>query len=239
MKKLVLFSSLSVICAAIMISRGALDLVGADESLPRAEISDELPQIAAAPKSGRGLASIAAPVATDDLHAPLSEAEKESVRTYLQILANQEEIGASTEKLLGELNKSGLKPAVARNSNPQTGAMAMVRTDNALPGTRYFHAQLFEADGAAHMQHVSFEIRPGADAMEAAVSLIKQTHRDLGNPIKESPGYTMWRNRDGRLVSARRMTEEDLKDNYFNAHGKEDVGTVWVVSEDDPEEPGE
>lgn len=89
------------------------------------------------------------------------------------------------------------------------------------------------------MQHLSFEVRPGKDSMDVATSAIKQTFWDLGPAVIETSDYVLWRNREGRVISAKRLGPDDLKDNYFNAHSPDDVGTIWVVSEDDPEEGDE
>lgn len=204
------------------------------------EAHDAVAQVASAPAApsraaGRGPASVASGLADQ----PLAENEKEAVKTYLNVLANYREIG-NAKALAAELARANLKPVVARDANKDTGELAMVRTDNTLPGTRYFHAQVFEdGKGAAHMQHLSFEIRPGKDSMDVATSAIRQTFRDLGQPLIQKDDYVLWRNRDGRVVSAKRLGPDDLKDNYFNAHSPEDVGTIWVVSEDDPEEGDE
>jgi hypothetical protein len=202
--------------------------------------SDAIPSVSSAV---RGPASVAASGAARVLKAEpaledrlLAEEEKESVKTYLRLLANYQDF-KNAKELAQELKGAKLKPVIARDANKDTGELAMVRTEDALPGTRYFHAQVFEdGKGMSHAQHLSFEIRPGKDSMEVATSLIKQTFRDLGTPLMQREDYVMWRNRDGRIVSARRLDAEALKDNYFNAHSAEDVGTVWVTSEDDPEE---
>ncbi|RZA01514.1 MAG: hypothetical protein EOP11_17395 [Proteobacteria bacterium] len=200
--------------------------------------------IATKKRGGRGLASVAAEPAVLQAEAsleekPLEPQEKESVKTFLQLLSNYQGFN-NAKDLAGELKAAKLNPVIARDSNKDTGELAMVRTEDALPGTRYFHAQVFEnGQGQSHAQHLSFEIRPGKDSMEVATSLIKQTFRDLGTPLMQRDDYVMWRNREGRIVSAKRMGLEDLRDNYFNAHSPEDIGTIWVTSEDDPEEAEE
>jgi len=196
--------------------------------------------------ANRGPASLASAPSAPVLHAvaaledrPLGEDEKESVKTYLRLFANYQRI-KSAKELAQELKAAKLNPVIARDANKDTGELAMVRTEDALPGTRYFHGQVFEdGKGMAHAQHLSFEIRPGKDSMEVATTLIKQNFRDLGTPLVQKDDYVMWRNRDGRIVSARKLDAEALRDNYFNAHSAEDVGTIWVTSEDDPEEAEE
>lgn len=222
---------------------GALCFLGAAGSArrPGQEILDTATVVSSA---ARGPASLAAPVAIAPVAAPgsplanrpLSEEEKESVKTYLRLLAGYQDL-KSAKELVQELKSAKLNPVLARDSNKDTGELAMVRTEDTLPGTRYFHAQVFEdGKGLSHAQHLSFEVRPGKDSMETATSLIKQAYRELGTPILQQEDYVMWRNRDGRIISARRLDADGLKDNYFNAHSPEDVGTIWITSEDDPEQ---
>jgi hypothetical protein len=236
MKKAYLgFGAAGVLAAALYLSQGGT------LSSPAAKSAQATGAVAA--HASRGPASLAAPTPVPVLKAvppleerPLAEEEKEAVKTYVRLLANYQSFGSAKE-LAKELKAAKLKPVIARDANKDTGELALVRTEDALPGTRYFHAQVFEdGKGMSHAQHLSFEIRPGKDSMEVATSLIKQNFRDLGTPLMQKDDYVMWRNRDGRIVSARRLDAEALRDNYFNAHSAEDVGTIWVTSEDDPEE---
>jgi hypothetical protein len=165
---------------------------------------------------------------------PLGEDEKESIGKILQILAAKEKLGKSPQELFSALGEAGLQPRAALDSNPYTGSLLMVRTNNALPGTRYFHAQVFQEEGSpGHMQHASFEIRPSPDGMKTALSLLKATHPHLGVPRIHRDDYVLWKT-NGRVVSVKRIGADEL-DNHFNAHAPDDVGTVWVVSEDEPE----
>ena len=164
---------------------------------------------------------------------PLDEGEKRSLGALVDLLSQGERVGQNPRALFDALGRAGLQPVAARDSNPHTGTMWTVRTDNALPGTRYFHAQLYGEDDT-HMQHVSFELRPGADSMATAVDLVRQAHPHLGRPEIERDDYVLWKS-DGRVVSVKRLSGEELRGNVFNAHAPEDEGTVWVVSEDDPE----
>lgn len=173
---------------------------------------------------------------------PLEESEKQAVDRLATLLASAERMKSSKE-LARELKRAGLRPVIGRDENPYTGRLDIVRTRDALPGTRYFHAQVFEngtdSEGA-FAQHVSFQVRPGKDSMDVALAAIRDTHRDLGNPEINRPDYVLWRTKEGRVVSAKRMTSEDLQGNLFNAQDPVgDVGTIWVVSEDDPEDEAE
>jgi hypothetical protein len=164
----------------------------------------------------------------------LAEEEKESINKILEILAAKEKLGKSPRELFSALGEAGLQPKAALDSNPYTGSLLTVRTNNALPGTRYFHAQVFQDKGLpGHMQHASFEIRPSPDGMKTALSLLKATHPHLGVPHIYRDDYVLWKT-NGRVVSVKRLAADELE-NHFNAHAPDDVGTVWVVSEDEPE----
>jgi len=181
-------------------------------------------------KEGSIVKAVAPPLSEQ----PLGEEEKQSISDILQILAAKEKLGKSPKELFSAMGEVGLQPKAARDSNPYTGSLLTVRTNNALPGTRYFHAQIFQDEGApGHMQHASFEIRPSSDGMKTALSLLKATHPQLGVPHIYRDDYVLWKT-NGRVVSVKRLGADEL-DNHFNAHAPEDVGTVWVVSEDEPE----
>lgn len=165
--------------------------------------------------------------------APLNEGEKKSVATLVNLLARTDEVGKSPRALFDALGQAGLKPMAAKDTNDYTGTLWTVRTDNTLPGTRYFHAQLF-GEGETHMQHVSFEIRPGTDSMNTAVELVRQANPELGRPEIEREDYILWKKKGGRVISVKRLSAEELRDSRFNAHAPEDAGTIWVTSEDEP-----
>ncbi len=184
-------------------------------------------------------AASAAAVATAEkakAFPPLSEGEKKSIQTLTRLLADSEK--RTPQQLAARLKTAGLQPQVVVDANPDTGKMTVTRTKNTLPGTRYFHAQIVETEsGESLVQHMSFEVRPGPDSMVVATARVREMFPDLGTPNIQREDYLFWR-KDGRVVSLKRMNEEDLKHNYFNAHSKEDVGTVWVTIEIDPEEDG-
>lgn len=198
--------------------------VSAQESAPAAE------------EPSRAIASTApaaAPTGGDSRDTPLNEGEKKSVATLMSLLSNPEEVGKSPRALFDALGQAGLKPVAAKDSNEYTGTLWTVRTDNALPGTRYFHAQLF-GEGETHMQHVSFEIRPGSDSMDMAIDLVRQANPELGRPEIQREDYVLWKKKGGKVISVKRLSASELRDNRFNAHAPEDAGTIWVTSEDEP-----
>jgi hypothetical protein len=178
--------------------------------------------------------SAAIPVAEAKLSdTPLNESERKSISALVSLISRPEEVGKSPRALFDALGQAGLKPVAAKDSNGYTGTLWTVRTDNALPGTRYFHAQLF-GEGETHMQHVSFEIRPGADSMDAAIELVRQANPDLSRPEIDRADYVLWKKQGGKVISVRRLNAEELRDSRFNAHAPEDEGTIWVTSEDEP-----
>lgn len=166
---------------------------------------------------------------------PLSQEESRSVESLLGLFAKFETVGKSPALLVSALREIGLEPKISIDSNEETGSLTIIRTENALPGTRHYHAQLFEnEDGTTYIQHQSFEIRPGPDAMEQAISFIRQHFKVGEKPKYQSKDYVLWATGDGRVVSAKRLSAEDLDNSHFNARFKDDIGAVWVVSEEDP-----
>lgn len=141
---------------------------------------------------------------------------------------------SSPQALLKELAQHGMKPLAAQNFNPQSGKMVMIRTQEALPGTRYFHAQFFEGtDKNPYLQHMSFEIKPGPEAMDMAIKTLRSQIADLGQPSAQADGYVLWKIPDGHIVWVKRLGAEDLKYDPFNAYSSEDIGTVRVTAEID------
>lgn len=200
--------------------------VSAQESAPAAEEPNRAVAATSSAASATGGDSRLA-------DTPLNEGEKKSVATLMSLLSNPEEVGKSPRALFDALGQAGLKPVAAKDSNEYTGTLWTVRTDNALPGTRYFHAQLF-GEGETHMQHVSFEIRPGSDSMDMAIDLVRQANPELGRPEIQREDYVLWKKKGGKVISVKRLSASELRDNRFNAHAPEDAGTIWVTSEDEP-----
>lgn len=206
-----------------------------EAAVPAAQaVNEEAPAIA----PSRAIASTAPSVsgaagAARLADSPLNDGEKKSAAALMSLLSRADEVGKSPRALFDALGQAGLKPVAAKNSNEYTGTLWTVRTDNTLPGTRYFHAQLF-GEGETHMQHASFEIRPGADSMNTALDLVRQANPDLGRPEIEREDYVLWKKKGGKVISVKRLNAEELRDSRFNAHAPEDAGTIWVTSEDEP-----
>lgn len=192
---------------------------------PEEEANRELASAAAAAEAAASSGRLA--------DAPLDEGEKKSISTLMGLLSRPDEVGKSPRALFDALGQAGLKPMAAKDSNEFTGTLWTVRTDNALPGTRYFHAQLF-GEGETHMQHISFEIRPGADSMNTAIELVRQANPELGRPEIEREDYVLWKKKGGKVISVKRLAASELRDSRFNAHSPDDAGTIWVTSEDEP-----
>ncbi len=174
--------------------------------------------------------------ARDERSRPLNQREIESVRTLSNLLRAGLDSRVNHRSLLTQLKSAGLKPEVNSNTNSATGTMTIVRTENSIPGTRYFHAQFFDDAGKAKNppQHMSFEIRPGADSFEQAIGLV-QTMLPPGSKLDGvKKDYRLWRTPDEQSICwVQKLAKEDLKGDPFNARSSADVGTVRVVCEDE------
>jgi len=134
--------------------------------------------------------------------------------------------------LLEDLQKSGQQPLVVRDNNPDSGEMLIVRTKSPLPGTRYFHAQYFtDEDGSRFVQHMSFEFKPGPDAMAAAVATVERNFPNLSRPVVQKPDYVKWILDNHYIVWVKKMAEADLQDDPFNSYSVSDNGTIRVAVE--------
>ena len=136
--------------------------------------------------------------------------------------------------LLSYLEKSHQEPVVAKDSNPATGDMMVVRTKSPLPGTRYFHAQYFnDENGNPFPQHMSFEFRPGSQSMAEAIAYVQRTFSGLKSPVIQKEDFIKWDLDGDYVVWIKKMAAQDLKDDPFNAYTSSDVGTVRVAVEQD------
>lgn len=169
--------------------------------------------------------------------APLTAAEEKSIATLLKVITEYPLKKKSAEQLISELKDLHLKPKIAQDFNPDTGKMLIIRTDEALEGTRYFHAQLFEDENKkTYFQHLAFEVTPAPDAMEKAKAYLQQNGFS-GEPVQvRGDSYLLWK-KEGYIGYIKKMSAEDIRDEIaspFNAYDiKTDVGTVRCVIEID------
>lgn len=134
--------------------------------------------------------------------------------------------------LVEYLKKSGEQPFVARDTNPYTGEMIIVRTKAPLPGTRYFHAQYFTSeDGQRTPQHMSFEIKPGPTALNDAAVAVEKAFTNLPRPSVKRPDFIQWDLDQDHIVWIKKMDTADLRDDPYNAYTAADSGTVRVAVE--------
>ena len=142
--------------------------------------------------------------------------------------------------LVSELERTQQAPVVTRDANAYTGEMAIVRTKNPLPGTRYFHAQYFaDEHNEPFVQHMSFEFKPGPSAMADALDAVKKSFPQLGSPTETSGDFVEWAVDEHHILWVKKMAQDDLKENPFNAYSSNDIGTIRVAYETEPHGSGE
>ncbi len=136
-------------------------------------------------------------------------------------------------ELVDRLQKSGQEPKIFRDANSETGEMIIVRGDSPLPGTRYFHAQYFTDDaGERFVQHMSFEFKPAPDAMAAAISAVEKNF-NVSSPTHRREDYVRWKLGDHKIVWVKRLSDDDMAHDPFNAYSAADRGAVRLAVEDD------
>ena len=164
----------------------------------------------------------------------LSPTETAAVRTITANMLDYTINQKDPLKLVQALTDAGLHPVIAKDSNDSTGKMQVIRTTDALNGTRYIHAQLFDAaDGKSFVQHYSFEIRAGSDSLETATEFLQRKMTDT-KPSSRNENYISWK-KNRYEIWCQRMGPEDLKGDFDNAHDpKMDVNTVRCAVELDP-----
>lgn len=171
---------------------------------------------------------------------PSTPAEKVSLTKMTKLLSDFSHPKSRLEDLVSWLKKTNQNPTLTRESNPYTGEMTIVRTQNPLPGTRYFHAQFLSAPGITpYVQHMSFEFKPGPQAFQEAKQAVEKA-LDRGGRLSEKRGdFLRYELQDGYILWIKKMGPEDLEENPFNAYTPQDVGTIRVALELSPHEAEE
>lgn len=158
--------------------------------------------------------------------------EIQSLESMGKTLGQVTESSFTLKRLLNELQKTGQQPLVARDANPDTGEMMIVRTKSPLPGTRYFHAQYFTGeDGERFVQHMSFEYKPGLHSMEEAVAAVQRSFPQLSQPVVQREDYVKWTLDHNYILWVKRMSLDELKHDPFNSYSIADAGTIRVAVE--------
>lgn len=140
--------------------------------------------------------------------------------------------GQKLENLVQQLRKSGQDPIMTRQNNGVTGELTILRTQNPLPGTRYFHAQYFtDENNERYVQHMSFEFKPGPHSMSEAVKAAMQNF-SLGAPSERRDDFVQWELEDNYVLWIKRKSLRDLQNDPFKANDpKKDLGTVQMALE--------
>ncbi|MBC7754096.1 MAG: hypothetical protein H7Z71_07645, partial [Moraxellaceae bacterium] len=163
---------------------------------------------------------------------PLSAEEVESVHQIVKTIAQAISQKSNSQKFMKALLGLKLKPKFIDQQETSLGSMVTVRTENALEGTRYLHAQFAgEKNNADYLEHISFQIRPGSNSFQKAIEILNQ-FLPKNKITKESDSdYVLYNTTDGYVAWAKIANREDLKSNKYNASAPEDVGTVIVTIE--------
>ncbi|MGZ5279548.1 MAG: hypothetical protein ACXWC9_06380 [Pseudobdellovibrionaceae bacterium] len=172
------------------------------------------------------------PSSADLATAPVLKNEKASLEDMSRTLFQFTRPESRLSDLVQYLESSQQQPLVTQNSNPDTGDMVIVRTGNPLVGTRYFHAQYFaDENQKGFVQHMSFEFKPGASAMNDAIDAVHKAFPDLPAPKSQNKDFVQWDIPGGYILWVKKMGNEDMQDDPFNAYSEEDIGTVRVAME--------
>lgn len=165
-------------------------------------------------------------------------AEEESIQQMHIVLEKAFLQRDSSRVLIRELEAMNLVPQVARDSNPYTGEMVIVRAKNNLPGTRYLHAQYFtDENGKEFLQHFSYETKGGPQAFERNI-LATQARFNLGEPIRKTKDFAQWNLTENMEVWVKVLSKDDLLNDPVNAYTDQDVGVVRIAIEKKIHEDG-
>ncbi len=175
--------------------------------------------------------------------APLSKDEVKSVKKLFETFFASPRGKDNLNKLIRQLRLNGLDPEMARDFNPYTGKMLTIRTNEALEGTRYFHAQFFQDDETGKdpvRQHLSFEIRPSPDCMKVGQEIVEaKLGKKLGTPTSQRGDEWIEWKKDGESIWLQRLGRNDLNADRLNARTIADIGTCRAAIEQIPAEHAE
>jgi hypothetical protein len=171
------------------------------------------------------------PAPTQEDWMPKTEADH-SLVNMTKGLSQLVNANADVESVKNFLSDHNLGPKESVDSNPDTGILHIIRSENRLPGTRYFHAQIFaDEDTQTTIQHISFELQPGEQSFANAVEATKQAFQINHPPENETSEFISWKIENGYEVWIKKLDQEDLKNNPFNGYMAADVGSVRVAVE--------
>jgi hypothetical protein len=165
----------------------------------------------------------------------LSDREKASIDGYMNLFGIYSgKYQKQPDALLKQLGEIGLKPKSMVDKNPHTGGMLTIRTQNALAGTRYFHAQ-FQKDenNEVLLQHMSVEFRKSSETFDSVVKQVKAQFPKAKQKKSRNKQFAEFATEDGYNIWVKVLAREDLENDPDNAYTPEDVGTVRFVVEQD------
>lgn len=167
-----------------------------------------------------------------DEYTSIAKEHRLSLLTMVDYLHRYASRETSRESLMSELTQQNLKPQNRKDENPYTGSLNIVRTQNTLPGTRYFHAQFFSnEDGSEFLQHMSFEFAPGEQSLAAVVRALSHGQENL-EMTQDKENFKSWRTQDGYIIWAKVLDASDLdSSDPFNAYKPSDAGIIRVAKE--------
>jgi hypothetical protein len=167
---------------------------------------------------------------------PQEQQELQSLERYTKALYLFASGQQRPELLVQKLTEAGLKPLVVQDFNDLTGKMIVIKTEETLPGTRYFYAQYFEDENKQpFLQHMSFEFRPGEKSLDESVAYVRAAFpKNVGAPQFCTKNYAAWEY--GEMTAyCHQLTKEDVeRDDAIRARSSEDIGAVKCAIEQNP-----
>ncbi len=161
--------------------------------------------------------------------------EKKALLILSSFIGDASKNDLPMDTLVDTLKELKLKPVIMKNENEYTGSLNIVRTKDALPGTRYVHAQYFEGeDTPSFLQHLSYEFRPGKKSFEMVKQSVIMKNNITSAPTRESKTFVSWSVGE-KVIWIKELSLEDISQpNPINAYDvKSDVGTIRVAIENE------
>ena len=162
---------------------------------------------------------------------------KESLYILSQLIADYQ--NEDYKVMMKDLMDKGLVPELSEEESQYIETIMTIRTENTFPGTRYFHAEYEQTEGEEYeLQRVSFEFRPKEKALSRAILALRSAFKLTTDP-KNIGGFYQWTLTDGRILWAKKMSYDELKNSPLNASTPSDEGTIRITIEKEIHGPGD
>jgi hypothetical protein len=155
--------------------------------------------------------------------------EIQSLNTMVDLMKQFDRGDVGSSALYEKLKAEGHQPEISATSNPETGSIVTLTTGNPLYGTRYFKAMFFRGADSEVMNFMTFEFRPGPNAMEEAEAIVKKAF-GVTEVASREDDLVVYNIDDNYEVTINKIDQKQLEaEPRYRRYTNEDLGVVEVT----------